>query len=433
MNPLDIELLCTGDLHLGRHPTQIPQALDGDSFSPRAVWNSTVDSAIDEDVDAVLISGDVVDRDNRYIEAYGAFEEGVTRLDAAGIPTVVVAGNHDFDALPQLVSDLDLDTLTLLGADGEWERYTVRRDGDPLVHVDGWSFPQSHVLESPLETYDLDDTETPVIGLMHGDLGTQNSRYAPIEWSDLASGAVDSWVLGHIHSPGVRVESDPLVFYPGSPQPLDPGEPSAHGPWLLECGGLDRIDVTHHPFASVRYDTLEVDVSDVDDPRTITATIQDQIHDHVTTDVDTSTLELLLCRVDLTGRTSIHSEITETREQLEEQLQFKSGSLPVRVTDVRVETKTEADLAELAEGSSPIAYLADLLLALENDEAGEDHAALLEEATGAMAEAHDAGAYAPLRRDRQVDPPDQADAAALLQQQGRVVLHELLEQREGTA
>ena len=65
-----LELLYTGDLHLGRHPSRIPDDLDGPELSPKAVWLSTVQEAIDRDVDAVVIAGDVVDQENRYFEAY---------------------------------------------------------------------------------------------------------------------------------------------------------------------------------------------------------------------------------------------------------------------------------------------------------------------------------------------------------------------------
>ncbi|MFC7197728.1 hypothetical protein ACFQL4_28860 [Halosimplex aquaticum] len=41
-------------------------------MSPKAVWLSTVQEAIDRDVDVVVIAGDVVDQENRYFEAYGA-------------------------------------------------------------------------------------------------------------------------------------------------------------------------------------------------------------------------------------------------------------------------------------------------------------------------------------------------------------------------
>jgi len=129
-----LELLYTGDLHLGRHPSRIPDDLDGPELSPKAVWLSTVQEAIDQDVDTVVIAGDIVDQENRYFEAYGAFEDGIAQLDEAGIPVVVVAGNHDFDALPEMVDNLDSDTLQFLGRGsvGTLDARTGRRAGSPF-------------------------------------------------------------------------------------------------------------------------------------------------------------------------------------------------------------------------------------------------------------------------------------------------------------
>lgn len=108
---------------------------------PRAVWQSLVEDAIAADVDAVLISEDVIDRENRYFEAFGAFVAGATQLNEAELSTRVLIGDHDFDTLPRLVQDLDLDYLTLLGVDGDWERYTLAQEDEPARHIDGWSFP----------------------------------------------------------------------------------------------------------------------------------------------------------------------------------------------------------------------------------------------------------------------------------------------------
>lgn len=121
----DITLLCTGDLHLGRHPSRIPGELGGKQFSRKAAWRSTVEEAIDRDVDGVLITGDVVDRENRFFEAYGPFEEGLGRLDEADIPVVAVSGNHDFDVLPQLMDGLDFEQVKFVGEDGNWERTAI--------------------------------------------------------------------------------------------------------------------------------------------------------------------------------------------------------------------------------------------------------------------------------------------------------------------
>lgn len=427
-------ILCTGDVHLGRHPSRIPEAEDGPSFSSKAVWQSSVREAIERDVDAVVVTGDVVDRENRYFEAYGAFEAGVTRLDEAGIPTVVVAGNHDFDVLPRMVSDVDSDAVTLLGEKGTWERTTIRRDGSPLLEFHGWSFPNEHVLNCPTDEYDLDrETDAPVVGVLHADLDSPGSQYAPVTTSDLRDTPCDAWLLGHIHEPCVHEDGHPFVAYPGTPQALDPGERGAHGPWLLTVDASGGISAEQVPLASVRYDRIDVDVSGLDDPKAVTPLVGDRVTEHVRSGVDTSSLELLLARVRLIGRTTAHGALVDERESIERQLALKAGSLPVRVETLDVETRPAVDLEALAAGDSPTAYLANLLLALDGGEVDDEHERLIEDALAAMNDVHGASAYDGLRREGALERPDEDDARETLEHQATLLLETLLEQKEGRA
>ncbi|MFP9191361.1 metallophosphoesterase family protein [Natrialbaceae archaeon A-CW1-1] len=434
MQDAHLNLLCTGDIHLGRHPTRIPSEIDWQRFSPKSVWSSTVDEAIRRTVDAVLISGDVVDRENRFFEAYGAFENGARRLEEADIPVVVVAGNHDFDVLPRLVRELDRENLHLVGNDGDWDRWTLSRDGQAELHVDGWSFPKEHVIDSPLEDYEPSpDPDVPVIGLLHADLDTPGSEYAPVQSNDILGKPVDAWVLGHIHRPAVHNEADPLVLYPGSPQALDPGERGAHGPWMVRIDGSGDVDAEQIPLATVRYDHVGVDVSDADDPKAIPSMVRDRIEDRVRSDVELGALELLLARVRLTGRTAAHGEIHRRKASIEDDLGLKVGTTPVRIESIEVDTKPAVDLAALAQGESPAAYVADLLLAIENDRVTDEYGSLVQDALASIQEAHESGAYSVLRGQGELDTPDESDAVETLESQARVLLDTLLEQKEGAA
>ena len=429
-----IELLCTGDLHLGRHPGRIPDDLDGSELSPKSVWLSMVQKAIDRDVDAVVIAGDIVDQENRYFEAYGAFEDGIAKLDEEGIPVVVVAGNHDFDALPDMVDNLDSDILQFLGREGQWERWTLKRDGEPLVHFDGWSFSAERVYESPLKDHDLPATDdTPLIGVLHADLDSRGSRYAPVLSSELRDTSVDAWLLGHIHNPGIQIGSRPLALYSGSPQPLDPGEQRAHGPWTITIPKNGDVGAEQIPLASVRYDQVSVDVSGADDPQEATSVISEEIKEHVRSELDTRSLELSLIRVHLTGRTDAHSALVDHHRSMERDLGFREGSVSVRIESIEVDTRPAIDLEDLAEGDNAAAYLADLLLEIEDGDPHETYGGVVDDSIAAVRQAHSANAYNPLRRETELEDPEDADAIEHLEQQTRVLLDTLLSQKEGNA
>ncbi|MFZ4580969.1 MAG: metallophosphoesterase family protein [Myxococcota bacterium] len=144
-------LLFIGDIHLGRRPVGldaplVEAGLNARDLSAAAGWRLAVQHAIDQQVRAVLLAGDVVDHEKDRFEAYGQLERGVRDLRQAGIPVIAVAGNHDGLVLPRLVRAIE--GVTLLGGNGAWTRHALEDDG-PLVDVVGWSFPQRVVREDP--------------------------------------------------------------------------------------------------------------------------------------------------------------------------------------------------------------------------------------------------------------------------------------------
>jgi exonuclease SbcD len=427
-----VQVLCTGDLHLGRHPTRIPERLDGSTFSPRSVWQAVVQEAIEQKVDAVVLTGDIADRENRYFEAYGAFEAGIIDLDNAGIPTITVAGNHDAEFLPRMVDDIDLERLHLVGRDATWERWTLEKDGTEVVHFDGWSFPQPHVSTSPLEEYDLPETDdTPQIGVLHTDLDSPRSDYAPVSSSELKDTDMAGWLLGHIHVPGIRIESDPMTIYPGSPQALDPGERGVHGPWVISITPDGVIDTEKIPLGTVCYDEIDVDVSGSEDLQAVVPKISTAIDEYVQDYLRSGNTSAFLPRIRLKGRTPAHAELIDERQSLEEQLATKRGRIDIEIEAVSVDTRPDIDLEARAEGDGPVSYLAELLLALEEGQLEDQHHQLVDGAHDAMQRAYQGQAYNPLRREAGAESPEREAAVDTLQQEARRLLDTLLQQKEG--
>ena len=114
-----------------------------------------VREAIERDVDAVVVTGDVIDRENRYFEAFGDFEAGVKELTSSGIPVRLVSGNHDFDVTPEVIDNLSKYDIRQLGKNGNWEEAKLTRKGKSVVRLVGWSFPDQHVEYNPLKQLDL--------------------------------------------------------------------------------------------------------------------------------------------------------------------------------------------------------------------------------------------------------------------------------------
>jgi len=220
-----VKLLCTADLHLGRS-IPLPESVSQEAHGPARAWRLICDTAIDERVDALLIAGDAIDSAKSYAEGMATFRHGLRRLQAAGIPVVLTAGNHDWNLLPEAA--MGFPGVVPLGLAGRWETHRLGE-----ITIAGWSFPGRHYRETPMDCFP-GSSDGRTVGLLHCDLSGGDSPYAPVTLGELEACPVDRWVLGHMHVP---MESG-RVFYPGSPVGLNSGETGPRSVVMLDTDGM---------------------------------------------------------------------------------------------------------------------------------------------------------------------------------------------------
>lgn len=429
--PASMKLLCVGDIHLGRQPSRIPPAVDEAlgiaNLGPAAAWRRSVDYAVEQGIDAVLLAGDVVEQEDDFYEAYRDLRAGVERLTQAGIRVLGVTGNHDVQVLPRLAESLP--AFELLGAGGQWETRELRGHDDQRLRIAGWSFPEARVTTSPLEGDFPAPTDCPTLGLLHCDRDQSRSPHAPVRSSDLEAAPVEAWLLGHIHRPDPLAAPRPMGYL-GSLSGMDPGEPGRHGPWCLEITPGGDLAIEQIPLAPLYWHTLEIAVDGLQQAA--------DIHRRVTEALGALHAELetwshgpaaVGCRLRLTGR-------SDQRHALERSLYADDpratpqdlGGRLYFVHDWRLEALPALDLAELAAGSDPAALLARKLQLLQ----GPDNAArreLLEKARDPLAQViHD-----PRYRALAPDVPDDEAIARHLEAAALHALDRLLLQRESEA
>lgn len=429
-----MRILCAGDLHLGRGSTRLPTTGDARTYSCAAAWAAIVDHAIAQQVDVVALSGDLVDQDNRFFEALGPLEKGLRRLAGERIVTVAVAGNHDYGVLPAHARQLDPAMFRLLGVGGRWERTLVHaRDGLSALHVDGWSFPQQHVHESPLASYALPAaTDHPVLGLLHCDLAP-NSAYAPATLADLRARAASMWLIGHVHAPRLHhADGAAPVLYPGSPQPMDPGETGVHGAWIVELRAGVAPRPVQVPLATVRYETIDVEVSaaaTIDEARALAAAaVRDRALPMVRE--GSGALRALTLRVRFVGRSTLHRALDGLARDMAADIELDVDGTSVFVERVTVLTQPARDLDAMANGSDAVALLARLLRDVNGALQAPEQDALLRALLAAPNVLRHAGPYRALHDDDALSPLVLRETLAV---QARLLLDELLAQKEAPA
>jgi DNA repair protein SbcD/Mre11 len=420
-----LRILATGDLHIGRRPTRVPDLELAERASAARMWEAIVSRAIAQRVDAVLLSGDIVDHDNRFYEATGPLERGIRRLAEAGIESFAVAGNHDWDVFPRIVNQVKTPLFHFLGQGGNWEEAYLERDGQRQLRIIGWSFPRRCFQESPLRGFQLSpDPRLPTVGLLHADLDVQGSEYAPVRLAELQAAKLSLWVLGHIHKPQHwPSQAGAQVLYPGSPQALAPDEPGPHGPWLIEIDGPHSVKCRQFPMSLVRYQELSVDLAG--------AETSDEFETRVNTAL-TSALEsaageeepprLLSLRLNFVGVTALCGRIDALARQVSD-LERHRGQVQARIDQHTNLTQPAIDLEELSLRNDPTGALARTMLILERNEGDESVAQLIRDAASRLQEVHRASAYAALAGKDQ--PPEREAARKTLLLQGWQLLEKL--------
>lgn len=380
--------------------------------------------AITEGVDLLALSGDVIDQENKYYEATGPLERGVRRLAEAGIPVVAVAGNHDYDVLPRVFKDLGSENATLLGAGGRWERHTIHKDGKPTLHVDGWSFPSQRYLDDPLHGYSPEAADgVPTLGLLHGDLEQPRSVYAPVRLADLERLPHAFWLLGHVHVPA---RHGGRILYPGSPQAMDPGESGAHGAWLLEIED-GRCEARQIPLSTVRYEVIEVDVTDVTDALEVHSRVRAAVKSALAEVEENGCgpLRFFSCRVRLTGRTPLHRKLGDEASELAAEAQIPGTStVSALIERISVDTRPALSLPDLARVNDAPGNIAKLLLALEDGSLNADQEALLRSAERWTGEVGRARSFSSLPNAPTPDP------ANILKDLAYLLLDEMMASKE---
>jgi len=237
----------------------------------RKAFVAIIDLCLAEEVDALLIAGDLYDGEQTSMKTARFLADQLRRLDQAGVETFIIRGNHDAES--RITRELTLPESVKVFA-GRAEALTLSRNGlDVAVH--GVSFAQKHAPESLLPKFRPPIRGSVNIGMLHTSLGGSpaHDRYAPCALSELHGTDFDYWALGHVHRRSVDIGKATIVM-PGNPQGRDINEAGPKSATLVTIGDDRKITVDERLTSVAEFQRVAVDFSGVEEWREALARIE---------------------------------------------------------------------------------------------------------------------------------------------------------------
>lgn len=319
----------------------------------REALKRLVDLCIDQDVQFLLISGDIYDGDWKSLATGRFFADQMARLEKVKIPVFLIKGNHDAASL--ITRDLVVPGASTF----DHKKPETKLIESLKVAIHGQSYRDRDVTDNLAEKYPncLDGYFN--IGMLHtcGTGGSsQHAPYAPCTVEQLLQKGYDYWALGHVHQRDILRERPPIVF-PGNIQGRHVREtaPEGKGVTVVEVIDGEVESLTHVALDTVRWMNLNLDVSGLD-------TIEN-IYFRVATELRLATDQcggrLLAVRVTLTGECEASIYIHRDQTLFDSGLRsYVQGTVSdVWIEEIRLNVRSKITAPVLADQGS----LADLL------------------------------------------------------------------------
>ncbi|MBU4260348.1 MAG: DNA repair exonuclease [Proteobacteria bacterium] len=316
----------------------------------RRAFDNLIAFAIDEEVDFILIAGDLYDGPWKDYNTGLFFVNRMGRLKNAGIRVFIVAGNHD--AASHTTKALPLpDNVTLFSA----KKAETKLLDELQVAIQGRSYPASAVSENLASLYPSRHAGYFNIGLLHTALNGREGHepYAPCSVDDLRATGYDYWALGHVHQQEI-VARDPWIIFPGNLQGRHIRETGAKGATLVTVAEGRVTAVEQREFDVLRWVLCRVDLTTCE---TIDAVFE-QVRQRIEAGRAAGEGRPLAMRVILAGACPVHADLIDRWARLIDELRGVAASAgEVWLEKVLLQTRHRTDLAEMVGRDTALAGL----------------------------------------------------------------------------
>ncbi|WP_250865982.1 DNA repair exonuclease [Caballeronia sp. INSB1] len=329
----------------------------------REAFSELVSAAIDEQVDFMVIAGDLYDGTWRDHNTGIFFCREMGRLRRASIPVYVLFGNHDAESemTGQLRLPDNVHTFSMR------KPQTFRID-DLKVALHGHSFKEKAVTTNLVTAYPSPVAGYFNIGVLHTALegGSMHASYAPCSVAELHAKEYHYWALGHVHDYAMWQDASTIVF-PGNLQGRNIRETGRRGAVIVTVSDTEEVSVERLFIDVLRWESVTVDVSQASTLDEVALAVGRELEALVESSVSSVPHAV---RVTITGATQAHGELFGLETQLRVEVLAQIAAIShdrLWLEKVKIATKPLAQSEPPTGRTDALADLHGLLIEAESD------------------------------------------------------------------
>jgi DNA repair exonuclease SbcCD nuclease subunit len=322
----------------------------------RRAFTGIVDLCLEEQVDALLLAGDLYDGEQTSMKTARFLAAQIRRLHEAGIRVFIIRGNHD--ALSKITKELVFpESVKVFG--GRAEAIALDRPkGELSVAIHGISFAQPHAPESLLPKFKAPIEGAANIALMHTSLAGAigHDPYAPCNPLHLAAAGFDYWALGHIHKRSV-IKGACAIVMAGMPQGRDINEAGPKSVTLVTLRDDRTIHLEERITSVAQFERVAVALDGVENWPEIVGRIASAVEAAAVGIVS----EHMVARLSLSGATPLAWRMRRDRDLLKTEADERA-SIIGKVSIEKIEVACVAPGAPKDNGADPLIDLRALII-----------------------------------------------------------------------
>lgn len=226
----------------------------------RKAFENLIELAIKENVDFIILSGDLVDGEWNNTQTILWLNNQFRKLEKYAIQIYTIKGNHDaqnnlskFITLSENVHEFPNMPYTFIDSNN---RYAIH----------GQSYPIREVSDNLAKMYPEPIEKVFNVGVLHTNLigSTEHANYAPTTVNELIAKNYQYWALGHVHNASI-INEYPHIVYPGNIQGRNIKETGEKGCYLVKVNEDYQIEIVFKPLHVVKWEKIEIESNQNDD------------------------------------------------------------------------------------------------------------------------------------------------------------------------